>query len=295
MQEIAILDSASPENRGVELNAFFNGLKAEGVTGSADLVVSYAWANNDYSKLTAIAQALVARGVKVIVAAGGTVSAIAAKKAAANTSIPVVFTAVTDAQANELVGPNLIGTVDITSALDLERLATLRQHKSENKPFGVLVNSGRPGHAALLTRLQNTAAQLNLQLVVQSAAKPSEIDPAFNTFAQSGVAGLLVTSDPFFNSQRDKIVECANSRQIATIYQWREFVTAGGLMSFGPSIAEAYHRAGEYAGRIFKGIAINTVNDFAQSRTNPTSQVTISASRAHALGIQIPAGAEVLP
>jgi putative tryptophan/tyrosine transport system substrate-binding protein len=250
MQEIGILDSASPDSRGDALSAFFGGLAAAGVNGGADVAVSYVWANNNYALLPALAKTLVDRKVAVIVAVGGTVSAIEVMKATA--AIPIVFTAVTDPAKSGLVGKNLTGTAGITADLDPKRLELLHELTGA-KLIGVLANSNRPNVGDRVADLQNAARKLKRELEVQKAATPSEIEVAFDVFAAKKIGALLVSADPFFSSQRAKIVGLAAQKKIPAMYQWREFVAAGGLMSFGPKIADAYRQAGNYAARILKG------------------------------------------
>jgi putative tryptophan/tyrosine transport system substrate-binding protein len=254
MQEIGILDSASPESRGAELSAFYRGLKESGVNGS-DIIVSYVGANNDYKQLSLLADELVRRKVAVIVAAGGTISAIAAKKATA--TIPIVFTAVTDPVKSGLVaslqrpGGNLTGTGGITSELDPKRLDLLRQIKPKAAKIGVLANGNRPALADRLKALGVKAKKITL--IVEKVVTAREIDEAFKSFAKSKVDAVLVTADPFFNDRRAQLVALAAKAKLPAIYQWPEFVAAGGLMSYGASIAEAYRQAGVNTGRILNG------------------------------------------
>jgi putative ABC transport system substrate-binding protein len=256
MQEIGILDSASPEIRGDEFSAFFSGLVAQKV--KEPVIVSYVWANNDYERLPELARDLVERKVKVIVAAGGTVSAIAAKQA--TESIPIVFTAVTDPTGSGLVsdlGPrqsgNMTGIAGITSAHDPKRLEYLQRLKPKAGAFGVLMNPCRPAAEERLRELKKKAKKLCVELQVGSAGTEQEITQAFNQFARAKVDALLVAADPLFNSHREQIVALAAAKRIAAIYQWPDFVEAGGLMSYGPKITDAYRQAGEYTGQILNG------------------------------------------
>ena len=195
--------------------------------------------------------------VAVIVAAGGHVSALAAHKATKD--IPIVFTTVTDPVKEGLVvslnkpGGNATGTAGLTSELDPKRLELLHEVKPTAKLVGVLVNPQRPGVDGESRELQAAADKLNLKLEFGKAATEREIDTAFAAFASQRVEALLVTADPFFNNRRAQVVSNAASLSIPAVYQWREFVLAGGLMSYGPSITEAYHQAGINAGRILKG------------------------------------------
>ena len=188
----------------------------------------------------------------MIVAAGGHVSALAAHDATKD--IPIVFTTVTDPVKLGLVaslnspGGNATGTAGLTSELDAKRLEVMHNLMPAAGVFGVLVNPKRPGLEDQSRDLQAAADAMHLKLEVQRAAAESEIDTAFEMFTQQRVDGILVTADPFFNNRRNQVVALAKAAKIPAIYQWREFVDAGGLMSYGPSITEAYRQAGIYAG-----------------------------------------------
>jgi len=216
-----------------------------------NVAIEYRGADDHYDRLPSLAEELVHRPVTVIVAAGGPASALAAKVATA--SIPVVFTIVADPVKSGLVaslnrpGGNVTGSAGLTSALDSKRLELLQQLKPAAKLIGVLVNPNRPGVEGQLRDLQATAKALGQQLLVQKTGTEREIDVAFEALAQEKVDALLVAADPFFNSWRPQIVALARRHAVPAIYQWSGFVTDGGLMSYGPSIADAYHQAGIHA------------------------------------------------
>jgi putative tryptophan/tyrosine transport system substrate-binding protein len=261
VQVIGMVDSATPESRGEELTAFYRGLRESGVDGGG-VIVEYSWAGNDYSRLPALARQLIDRKVDVLVAVGGPVSALAAKAAsaqAASKDTQIVFTTVADPVKSKLVdqleapGGNLTGTSGLTSELDKKRLALLREIMPKAGVIGVLTNPNRPGLADELKVLQAAAKKLKLTLEVQNAGTNSDIDVAFKAFAKKRVDAVLVTADPFFNNRRAQIVALAAKTKLPAIYQWPAFVEAGGLMSYGPSKAEAYHQAGIYAARILNG------------------------------------------
>jgi putative ABC transport system substrate-binding protein len=195
--------------------------------------------------------------VGVIVAAGGHVSALAVHEA--TREIPIVFTTVTDPVKDGLVaslnkpGGNATGTAGLTSELDPKRLEILRELKPIAGVIGVLINPNRPGLETQVAELEDAAAKLAVKLQFRRAANEREIDVAFASFAEQKVDGLIVTADPLFNNRRSQVVALAASAAIPTIYQWRQFVSVGGLISYGPSITEAYRHAGENAARILKG------------------------------------------
>jgi ABC-type uncharacterized transport system substrate-binding protein len=255
---IGFLTTASPASRGGEqLAAFHNGLRQEGYTEGQNVRIEYRWASDDYSLLRVLAKELVDLPVAVIVAAGGHVSALAAHEA--TKEIPIAFTTVTDPVKDGLVrslsrpGGNATGTAGLTSELDPKRLEFLREAKPTAAVIGVLVNPNRPGVDNQLREVHAAADKLKLKLEVQKAASDRELENAFEVFASQRVDALLVTADPFFNNRRAQALALAANQKLPAIYQWREFVTAGGLMSYGPSITEAYRKAGINAGLILKG------------------------------------------
>ena len=237
--------------------AFERGLREAGYIENQNVAIEYRWADNDYARLPAFAADLVRLRVAVIVAAGGHVSAMAAHEATKD--IPIVFTTVTDPVKSGLVasfnrpGGNATGTAGLTSELDPKRLELLREIKPTAKVIGVLVNPNRPGLEGQLQELQGAADKMKLRLEVRRAATALEIDRAFDELASQRVDALVVTADPFFNNRRGQVVSLATGLALPAIYQWREFVLAGGLMSYGPSITEAYRVAGMNAGRVLKG------------------------------------------
>jgi putative ABC transport system substrate-binding protein len=255
---IGFLSTASAGSRSDEqFAAFEGGLRDAGFIENQNVTIEYRWASNDYAKLPALAADLVRRRVAVIVAAGGHVAALAAHDA--SKEIPIVFTTVTDPVKSGLVasfnrpGGNATGTAGLTSELDAKRLELLHEIKPTASVFGVLVNPNRPGLPDQLQELQSAAAKMKLQLEVRKAASAQEIDRAFDELASLRVDALIVTADPLFNNRRGQVVSLATGLALPAIYQWREFVLAGGLMSYGPSITEAYRQAGITAARVLKG------------------------------------------
>jgi len=251
MKVIGILNSGSPDSLGEQFVAFHRGLKEAGFVEGQNVTIEYRWANNDYDQLSGLAKELAGRGVAVIVAAGGTVSAQRARDA--TRSIPVVFTAVTDPLKSGLNEDNLTGMWALTSELDPKRLELLHEFKPEAKRVGVLVHARRDRNKDQLATLARKATELSVELVPRDVENEADIDTAFGALAGQNIGALLVTADPFLNSRRTQIVAGATKLNVPAIYQWSGFVTAGGLMSYGPRIADAYRQAGIYAGRILAG------------------------------------------
>jgi putative tryptophan/tyrosine transport system substrate-binding protein len=224
----------------------------------------------------------------VIIAAGGPVSAIAAKKATA--TVPIVFTTVADPVRYGLVaslnrpGGNVTGNAGLTSELDPKRLELLHQLKSTAGPIGVLINPHRPDVASQLNEVHVGAKAIGRQLVVLSPGTEDEIDAAFETLVQQKVDALLVTADPFFSSRRSQLIALAARYRMPAIYQWREFPAAGGLMSYGPSVADAYVQTGVFVGRILKGAQPADLPVMVPNRF----EFVINLKTAKGLGIAVP-------
>lgn len=269
------------------MDGFHRGLAESGLVEGQNVVIEYRAADDQYDRLPALAAELVNRRVGVIVAAGGPVSALAARRA--TDTVPIVFTTIADPVRSGLVqslnrpGGNATGTAGLTSELDVKRLELILQIKPLAKLVGVLINPKRPGVEANSQELEAAAYKLGRQLVFQNGGADHPLDEAFQALAARKVEALVVTADPFFNFRRSQVVALAARYAIPAIYQWREFVADGGLMSYGPSIGDAYHQAGVYAGRILRG---------AKPADLPVLQPTrfelfINQSTATSLGLEV--------
>jgi putative tryptophan/tyrosine transport system substrate-binding protein len=287
---IGFLTTASPASRsGEQLAAFHDGLREGGYAEGQNVRIEYRWANDDYTRLRELATELVSLRVDVIVAAGGHVSALVAHEATKD--IPIAFTTVTDPVKDGLVkslnrpGGNATGTAGLTSELDPKRLEFLHEMKPTAALIGVLVNPNRPGLDNQSRELEAAADKLNVKLEIRKAATDQDIEGAFQTFAAQHMDALIVTADPLFNNHRAQVLSLAARHSLPAIYQWREFATAGGLMSYGPSITEAYRHAGVNAALILKG---------AKPADLPVVQPTkfelvVNLLTAKTLGIEMPA------
>jgi putative ABC transport system substrate-binding protein len=288
MPVIGVVNSTSAASVGEQFAPFHRGLEEAGYVDGRNVAIEYRSAENQYVRLPALAAELVGRRVTVLVAAGGPVSALAAKRATAD--IPIVFTIATDPVKSGLVdslnrpGANVTGTSGLTSELDPKRLELLQQIKPTTRVVGVLVNPNRPDVERQSRDLEAAAEKMKLRLNLQKAGTLRDIDTAFETLARQRVDALLVTADPFFNSQRKQLIELAELHAMPAIYQWREFAAAGGLMSYGPSIADAYRQAGIYVGRILKGAKAADLPVVQPSRF----ELVINLRTAEALGLTVP-------
>jgi putative ABC transport system substrate-binding protein len=230
-------------------------LNDTGYLEDRNVAIEYRWADNQYDRLPAMAADLIERRVAVIVASGGNIAALAAKTA--TTTVPIVFTAVADPVQGGLIaalnrpGGNVTGISALTAELDAKRLELLCALVPG--VIGVLVNPNRPNADIQLRDVEAAAHLIKRQLIVRSASTEHEIDTAFASLVQQRIGALLVTADPFFSNRRAQFVALSARHAMPAIYQWRDFAASGGLMSYGPSLTDAYRQAGIYAGRILKG------------------------------------------
>jgi putative ABC transport system substrate-binding protein len=288
MPVIGFLSSlaASDSNSGVP--AFHEGLNSTGLIGGRNVAIEYRWAERDYQRLPALADDLVRRRVDVIAATGGP-AALAAK--AASATVPIVFRLATDPIAAGLVaslsrpGGNVTGVTSLNLEVGSKRLEFLHEMVPAATIMATLVNPTNPSNAEMLSRdLQATARLLGLQLHLLHAGSDADIDAVFARLTELGAGGLVIGTDALFTSRNEKLAAVALRHRMPTIYQWREFVAAGGLMSYGGSFADSYRLAGVYTGRILKG---------EKPADLPVQQATklelfINLKTAKALGINVP-------
>jgi putative tryptophan/tyrosine transport system substrate-binding protein len=254
---IGTLNSGGAVPRRDQLDGFLRGLKETGFTIGENVNIIHRGADDRYDRLPALAADLVRQRVSVIATVGGPVAALAAKSATSN--IPIVFAAVSDPVKSGLVaslnrpGGNVTGNAGLTIELDAKRLELLGELMPATHVVGALVNPHRPGVEAQEQDLHTAAKTARRELVIFRTGDPAAIDSAFATMAERKIASLLVGADPFFNNHRPQIVRLAARQAIVAVYQWREFVADGGLISYGASLPEAYRQSGLYVGRILKG------------------------------------------
>jgi len=268
--------------------AFLQGLSETGYREGQNVAIEYRSAEGQYERLPTLAAELVSRKVAVIVTAGGNAPALAAK--AATSTIPIVFLSGGDPVKAGLVaslnrpGGNITGVTYVFSTLTAKRLELLHQLVPGAGVISALVNPNYHEADFQGQELQEAARALHLQLRKVTAGTPAEIDAAFTRLAQQRAKALLVANDPFLLSRSEQIATQAARHAIPTIYWERESVTAGGLLSYGPSLTDAYHRGGIYTGRILGG---------AKPADLPVEQPTtfelvINQKTAKALGLTIP-------
>ena len=254
---IGFLNSVSAGPFRQFVDAFRRGLNETGFVEGQNVMIDYRWAEGQYDRLPELATDLVRRNVAVIAATGGAASGLAAKAATATT--PIVFIHAVDPVKLGFVaslnrpGGNATGIYLFTATLEPKKLELLHELVPKAVAIGVLVNPRNPNVESVSTGLQTAARTLGLQTYVVNAAAEDELVAAFATFVDQRIGALVVAADPFFNSQRAELVALAARHAIPAIYEWREFAAAGGLMSYGTIISDAYRQAGVYAGRILKG------------------------------------------
>jgi putative ABC transport system substrate-binding protein len=286
MPVIGFLNAGSAGPFRQQIAAFREGLKESGFVEGQNVAVEYRWAEGQYERLPALAADLVRRQVSVIVTSGPAV--LAAK--AATTTIPIVFSAGIDPVGLGFVaslnrpGGNITGVYHFSTGLEAKRLGLLHEMVPKAATIAVLVNPNYSEAENQLRDVQEAAVRLGVQIVVVHANAESDFDAAFSAVVQQKAAALQVCASPFFNTKRQQLVLRAARHALPAIYEWREFAEAGGLMSYGTSLADAYRQVGVYAGRILKG---------AKSADLPIVQSTkfefvINLSAAKALGIEVP-------
>jgi len=257
MPVIGFLSSLAPNDLNLIVPAFREGLNGTGFVEGRNIAIEYRWAEGDYQRLPTLSADLVRRKVAVIAAISGTPAALAAK--AATTTIPIVFAIGGDPIAPGLVpslsrpGGNITGVSFYSAPLVTKRLDLARELIAKGSMIAVLVNPDNPPSVAEGTAVQEAAAAVGQPLQILHASTQRHIDDAFATIEQQRIGALLISPDPFFFTERIKLVVLMARHALPTIFADREGVEAGGLMSYGASRPDAYRQAGNYTGRIVKG------------------------------------------
>jgi putative ABC transport system substrate-binding protein len=289
MPVLGILQSGSSGATAHMTAAFHSGLKEAGYVEGQNVAIVYRYADGQYDRLPMLAAELVRSQVAVIAASGD--SAVLAARVATAT-IPIVFITGSDPVALGYVaslnrpGGNVTGVNLLTSNLGAKRIGLLRELVPKADAIGALVNPTYPVAAAQLKEVQAAAASVGVRLIIANASAERDFEPAFALFVQQRSSALMISSDPFFNSRRDQIVALAARHGVPAIYEWREFAEAGGLMSYGTSLTEAYRLAGVYTGRVLKGEKPADLPVMQSSKF----EFVINLKTARALGLDVPLG-----
>jgi putative ABC transport system substrate-binding protein len=284
---VGFLSPGSPGPLRPQIAAFEEGLKQSGYIKGRNVAVEARFAEGQFDQLPALASDLVRRQVAVLVVTSNA-GTLAAKQA--TTTIPIVFSIGEDPVKLGVVaslsrpGSNMTGVYQFTTGLEAKRLGLLHEMVPQVATIAVLINPNFPASGTQLRDVQEAATQLGVQLVIARANVESDFDVAFSTFVQQRPGALLVCASPFFNSRRQQLIVLAARHSMPAIYEWREFAEAGGLMSYGTQLSDAYRQAGVYAGRVLNG---------EKPADLPVMQVTkfefvINLSTAKALGIKVP-------
>jgi ABC-type uncharacterized transport system substrate-binding protein len=288
MPVIGFLNGQTPDEYAHLVAAFLQGVNQAGYVEGQNVAIEYRWARGQFDRLPAMAADLIGRNVAVIAATGSDASARAAK--AATSMIPIVFTSGADPVTSGLVaslnrpGGNATGVTLFTSTLVAKRLELLRELVPAATVIGALVNPNNP-NAEFESREAHTAARsLGCQLHVLNATTESEIETAFASLLRLQASALFVFPDATFTRQRDQLVALAARYAVPAMYHFREFVEAGGLISYGVHFADAFRQVGVYTGQILKG---------AKPADLPVMQPTklelaINLKTAKALGLMVP-------
>jgi putative ABC transport system substrate-binding protein len=288
MPVIGFLSSASPGAYEHLLTAFRQGLSEAGFDEGRNVAIEYRWAEDRNERLPELAKELVRRQVAVLVAVGG--AALAAK--AATATIPIVFNAGGDPVALGLVASlnrpsgNLTGVTGFATLLEAKRMGLLRELVPSARAIAVLVNPTNANVQAQLRDTEDSARRAGVRLIPLSAKVESDFETAFVTLVQQHADALLIGSDPFFTGRRDRLVALSARHKLPTIYEFREFAAAGGLMSYGTNRADGNRQIGVYTGRILKGAKPGDLPVLQPTKF----ELVINLKTAKALGITTPQG-----
>jgi putative ABC transport system substrate-binding protein len=286
---IGFLGATSPESYAAFVAGFRLGLKEVGFVDTQNVEIVYRWAEGQYDRLPELAADLVSRRVSVIVATGGLPSSLAAMQA--TNTIPIVFTLGSDPVKFGVVSSlnrpdgNITGVTLFAYLLDAKRVELIHELVPGTSVVGLLVNPNSPAQAeAQFAEVETASRKFGQELVILKAGNDGEIDQAIATIAVRKPSALLVSADPLFLSKRDRLIALVTRYAIPSIYEWAQLAEAGGLMSYGIDLVDAYRQAGNYAGKILHG---------AKPVDLPVLQPTkfefvINLKTAKALGIAVP-------
>ena len=286
---VGFLNSGQAEAYTDRVASFHRGLKETGFTENQNVSIEYRWANGRLADLPALAADLVRLDVRVIAATGNIPSALAAKRA--TSTIPIVFISGTDPVKAGLVaslnkpGGNATGVNTTNNELGAKRLQILRDLvPGVTRVAALLVDSANPATEDELVELQKIASAVGLEVLVVRASTRAELEPAFAAIIRQKASALIVPANPFLSDERDQIIALAARNRVPTIYIDRSFVTAGGLLSYGPSLPDGYRQVGVYTGLILKG-----ANPAEIPVVQPTKfELIVNLKTAKLLGLAVP-------
>jgi putative tryptophan/tyrosine transport system substrate-binding protein len=286
---VGFANSGSAQAQALMAAAYRKGLEDAGFVEGKNVLIESRWADGQYDRLPEFMADLIKRKVAIIMA-GGPPAALAAK--AATSTIPVVFTTGDNPVQTGLVtslgrpGGNVTGVHVLYTELESKKLGLLRDVVPQANLVAALVNQTRSVAASQTAELQAAAQKFGQRIQIVHAATEQDLEPAFASMVQLKVGALLQGADPFFNTVRDQIVSLAARHAIPAIYEQRAFVAAGGLMSYGTNLADAYRQAGVYTGRILKG---ENPGDMPVVQATKF-ELVLNLKTAKALSLTIPSG-----
>lgn len=287
---IGFLHTRGPEDAAYIAAGFRRGLRDAGFIDGQNVRVEYRWAHGQYDQLSALARELASIPVSVMVAGGGTPAALAAKSA--SSTIPIVFVMSGDpvklglAESINRPGANATGIDVFTTVLDPKRLSLLHDLVPSADTIGYLVDANFPPSAQQVTSAEAAASAMGVRIHVLRATNEQEIEAAFETLANNNIRALVQAASPYFDTQAKQLVQLASSHSVPAIYHVREYAIAGGLISYGVDLVDAFRQVALYAAQILKG---------AKPGDLPVLQATkfdlvVNLRTAKALGLTVPSG-----
>jgi putative ABC transport system substrate-binding protein len=288
MPVIGFLNTASPGPFAGYLRAFRDGLGSTGYVEGRNVAIEYRWAEGERASVKEMAADLARRRVDVIAATGGSPAALEAK--AATATIPIIFQVGFDPVKAGLVtslakpGGNITGTTMLAADLASKRLEILHELVPTATVIGALFNPAGPAAKFQMGELRASTARLGVRVHVREASAARDVDGAFGSLANLKVEALFIGADPLFNELSEKIARLSLRHRLPAIYQFRPFVEAGGLLSYGGSLTDAYYQAGVYTGRVLKG---DKPADLPVQQSTKV-ELIVNLKTAKALGVTVP-------
>jgi putative ABC transport system substrate-binding protein len=287
---LGFLHSRGPEDAAYLVAAFRRGLRDAGFIESQNVRIEYRWAKGHYDQLAALAKELTSMPVSVIIAGGGTPVVMAAQSA--TSTIPIVFAMSGDAVELGLAdsinrpGKNITGINNFTTQLDPKRLSILHDLVPAADTIGYLINGSFPPSVQQASSIEAPARAMGLSIRVIRASNEQEIDAAFDVIDKEKIRALAVASSPYFDTQRVRIVQLAARHSVPAIYHFREYAVAGGLISYGVDIVDAYRQIALYTGKILNGAKAGDLPILQAAKFD----LVINLKTAKTLGLAVPSG-----
>jgi putative ABC transport system substrate-binding protein len=287
---VGFMSSRGPDDSQHLLAAFREGMRTAGFVEGQNVTIKYRWAGGQYDRLPNLAAELVNDHVSLLVATGGEPSVLAAKTAAI--SIPIVFTTGGDPVRIGLVqslshpGGNMTGVSLLTTAPEAKRLGLLRELVPAATVIGALIDPNYHEAQEQAREVVEAGRTMGARIEIAYAGNDRDLESAFLSLADRKASALLVTSDPFFDTRRDRIIELAARFSLPAMYQFREYAAAGGLMSYGTNLADGYRQVGVYAGQVLKGVPPANLPIYQSVKFG----FVLNLKTAHALSIEVPPG-----